>query len=40
MAYLGDNKWIEADPPDLKALAFTVPVPKNAWFATPMTIIR
>ena len=35
MAYLGDQRWTEADPLDLKVLVFTVPEPRNAWFALP-----
>lgn len=40
MAYLGEHKWIEADPLAMKVLVFTVPEPKNSWFATPMKVVR
>lgn len=40
LGYLGDNKWIEADPLALKVLTFSVPEKTSAWFTTPMTIVR
>ncbi len=40
LAYLGDAKWIEADPLAMKVLTFTIPEESNAWFFTPMTIVR
>ena len=42
LAYLGDKTWIEADPNALvgdKVIEVTVPS-KNAWFSTPMHILR
>jgi hypothetical protein len=40
LAYLGNNRWIEADPLDLRVLEFAIPEPKNAWFSSPMKIVR
>lgn len=40
LGYLGDSKWTEADPLALKVLTFSVPENTNAWFTTPMTIVR
>ena len=40
MAYLGNNKWIGADPGEMKVTIFTTPEPKNGWFACPMNIVR
>ena len=40
LGYLGNNQWIEADPLDLKVLILSAPDKTNAWFTTPMTIVR
>lgn len=40
MAYLGDNKWIGADPGEMKVTIFAIPETKNGWFSTPMNIMR
>jgi len=40
MAYLGDNKWIGADPGEMKVTIFTIPETKNGWFSSPMNIMR
>lgn len=39
MAYLGDNRWIEADP--VVGRVIIVPVPtRNGWFTAPVNIVR
>lgn len=40
MAYLGNNKWIGADPGEMKVTIFTIPEDKNGWFSCPMNIVR
>ncbi len=40
MAYLGDQRWIEADPLIGRVIIIQVPAEKNAWFHTPMRIVR
>ena len=40
MAYLGDRTWIAADPGVGKVTTFTIPDQKNAYFFTPMRIVR
>jgi hypothetical protein len=40
MAYLGNRMWIAADPGAGKVTTFTIPEPKNAYFFTPMRIVR
>ncbi len=40
MAYLGDKKWIAADPIAGKVTTFTVPEQRNPYFSTPMRIVR
>jgi hypothetical protein len=40
MAYLGDKNWIAADPTEGKVTTFVIPETKNAYFSTPMTIVR
>jgi cell wall-associated NlpC family hydrolase len=39
MAYLGDQRWIEADPMEERVISLTAP-DGNLWFATPMKIVR
>jgi len=39
MAYIGDNKWIEADPDKLNVLCITTPS-DNPWFKFPVKIVR
>ena len=39
MAYLGGNRWIEADPSFERVLTITVPT-ENGWFREPMKIVR
>ncbi len=39
MAYLGENRWIEADPMAQRVLTVTVPS-YNVWFGQPMKIVR
>ena len=40
MAYLGNDKWIGADPGEMKVTIFTIPETKNGWFSSPMNIVR
>lgn len=40
MAYLGNQTWIAADPGVGKVTMFTIPERKNAYFSTPMRIVR
>jgi Ca2+/Na+ antiporter len=39
MAYIGNNKWIEADPEELNVLCIDTPS-NNPWFSMPTTIVR
>jgi len=40
MAYLGDRKWIGADPGEKRVTIFKIPEKRNAYFSTPMKIMR
>lgn len=40
MAYLGENRWIEADPGAGHVITVLVPTTGNGWFDTPMKIVR
>lgn len=40
MAYLGGQRWIEADPGIGKVVVVTAPVVDNIWFQGPMKIVR
>ena len=40
MAYLGDKTWIAADPIQEKVTKFKIPEKTNAYFSTPMKIVR
>jgi hypothetical protein len=40
LAYLGDKTWIAADPGEGKVTRFVIPELKNAYFSTPMRIVR
>jgi hypothetical protein len=40
LAYLGEKEWIAADPGERKVTKFTIPEKKNAYFYTPMRIVR
>jgi hypothetical protein len=40
MAYLGGNRWIEADPNVQRVLTVTVPSKDNPWFGQPMKVMR
>jgi hypothetical protein len=40
LAYLGENKWIEADPGVLKVIVVSVPERVNVWFNVPVDILR
>jgi hypothetical protein len=40
MAYLGDRRWIEADPEVLRVITVEAPAKENIWFDTPMDIVR
>lgn len=39
MAYLGDRRWIEADPEEMRVLQASAPA-EFSWFVTPMQIVR
>jgi hypothetical protein len=40
LAYIGKDRWIEADPGYHKTIIVTVPEPNNFWFQTPVHILR
>ena len=40
LAYLGERTWIAADPGGGKVTTFRIPEAKNAYFFTPMRIVR
>ena len=40
MAYVGDNRWIEADPEKERVVSVIVPSSDNVWFQSPMNILR
>src|SRR5690606_26471369 len=40
LAYVGDGRWIEADPGVGRVITLPVPEPRNAWFNTPVRIVR
>lgn len=40
MAYLGDGKWVGADPSEGRVVLFSVPERDSAWFKCPMNIVR
>jgi hypothetical protein len=40
MAYIGDQRWIEADPGEGKVVVIPAPSDTNSWFHTQMTIVR
>lgn len=40
MAYLGDNRWIEADPGIGRVVIVSVPSRENPWFDEPMNLVR
>jgi hypothetical protein len=40
LAYLGDLTWIEADPAIRKVVQVKVPSADNAWFQTPVRVVR
>jgi hypothetical protein len=40
LAYLGDGRWIEADPGIRKVIIVNVPEPNNGWFQMPVKIVR
>ena len=40
MAYLGGNRWIEADPGPMSVIVVSVPEEKNPWFGQPMKVMR
>ncbi len=40
LAYLGENKWIEADPGLLKVITVAVPEQVNYWFNVSVYILR
>jgi len=40
MAFVGDNRWIEADPAIGRVVIVSVPTEDSLWFREPMTIVR
>jgi NlpC/P60 family/Cobalt transport protein len=40
LAYIGQNKWIEADPNYQKTIVVTVPERDNFWFHVPIYTLR
>jgi hypothetical protein len=40
MAYLGDQRWIEADPAEGRVITVQAPAKDNLWFRMPVTIVR
>ena len=40
MAYLGDRRWIEADPGHRRVITIVVPSQENAWAQVPVNIVR
>jgi hypothetical protein len=40
LAYLGERRWIEADPGCKKVVIETAPAQSNAWFNMPVQIVR
>jgi len=40
MAYLGDRRWIEADPGVGRVISVNAPCLSNGWFVVPMNIVR
>jgi hypothetical protein len=40
LAYLGENRWIEADPTVNRVITLVVPVRDNGWFNTPVKVVR
>jgi len=39
MAYLGNRRWIEADPDAHKVIEVVLPT-DNPWFKTPVVFVR
>lgn len=40
LAYLGDDRWIEADPGPMKVLLVQVPEKMITWFHQPVVVVR
>src|SRR5579862_7855865 len=40
MVYVGENRWIEADPGVGRVVILTVPEPRKLWLSGPMKIVR
>jgi hypothetical protein len=40
MAYIGSNKWIEADPAVGRVITVQAPSADNPWFQLPMRVVR
>jgi cell wall-associated NlpC family hydrolase len=40
LAYIGDKKWIEADPGERKTIVVAIPERINYWFGVPVDILR
>jgi hypothetical protein len=40
LAYLGESRWIEADPEAGRVITVAAPSADNPWFQTPMRVVR
>jgi hypothetical protein len=40
MAYLGENRWIEADPGVGRVICVGIPSADNSWFKIPVRVLR
>jgi hypothetical protein len=40
LVYIGDNRWMQADPGRGRAQYETIPVHDSGWFSTPVVLLR
>ena len=40
LTYVGEDRWIEADPDAYKVIHVKVPARESTWFVAPMRIMR
>lgn len=40
LAYMGNSRWVEADPDLHRVVNVSIPAPGNAWFNYPVRIVR
>jgi len=40
LVYIGDNRWMQADPARGRAQYEAIPVRDSGWFSTPMVLLR